>query len=111
MNLTERVYTFSMTEREQDMEEAKKDAASAVSKLPAFAEFCIFLADGFNGLSPTIKSSTIDDAFDCMIDRDKVFIKTSNLTKEEKARAIISSETQWRATKDYIIRYLKVISE
>ena len=77
--MAERVYTFSITEREQDIEEAKKDAASAVSKLPAFAEFCNFLADGFiNGLNPTIKSSTIDDAFDCMIDRDKVFITHVN---------------------------------
>lgn len=109
--MTERVYTFSRTEREQDIEDAKKEAASAASKLPALAEFCKFLADGFNGLNPTIKSSTIDDAFDCMVDRDKVFIKTSNLTKEQKDRAIISSEAQWKATKENIIRYLKVISE
>ena len=100
-----------MTEREQDIEDAKKDAASTASKLPALAEFCKFLADGFNRLNPTIKSSTIDDAFDCMIDRDKVFIKTSNLTKEQKDYAIKSSEAQWKSTKENIIRYLKVISE
>ena len=109
--MAERVYIFSMTEREQDIEDAKKDAASAASKLPALAEFCKFLADGFNRLNPTIKSSTIDDAFVCMIDRDKVFIKTSNLTKEQKDHAIKSSEAQWKSTKENIIRYLKVISE
>lgn len=109
--MNKKVYTFCTTGQEHDIEEAKKDAASVASKRPAFAEFCIFLADGFSGLNPTIKSSTIDDAFDCMIDRDKVFIKTSNLTKEEKDRAILSSVTQWNATKENFIRHLTVSSE
>ncbi len=94
-----RIYSFHTTDQERDYEEAKKDAISVAEKLPALAEVIKFIFDGCHGLKPEISEQKIDDAFDCMMDRDKVFIKTSKLSKEDKEKAIRNSETEWHLRK------------
>ena len=79
----ERIYTYS-DENLRDIEDAKKDATSVAQKLPAFVELINFLCDGIRGKHVEISEKSIDDAFDCILDRNKVFIKISNLPKQEK---------------------------
>lgn len=94
----ERIYTY-YNEQQQNLEEAKKDAASAVEKLPAYVELIKFIYDGSHGLDVEIKEKSIDDAFDCMIDRNKVFIKTSNLSKQERENEINRMEYELNSMK------------
>lgn len=83
----EKIYTY-YNEQQQNLEEAKKYAASAVEKLPAFVELVKFIYDGSLGLNVEIKEQSIDDAFDCIIDRNKAFIKTCNLSNQDKENRI-----------------------
>jgi len=68
------------------------DVAFAVKKLPALDGLTRFIYDVSYGRSSQIREKTIDDAFDCVNDINKVFIKTSFLSKEDKDRAINESE-------------------
>ena len=77
----ERIYTY-YNEQQQNLKEAKKYVASAVAKLPAFVELVKFIYEGTLGLNVEIKEQSIDDAFDCIIDRNKAFIKTCNLSNQ-----------------------------
>lgn len=83
----ERIYTY-YNEQQLNLEEAKKYAASALEKLPAFVELVKFIYDGSLGLDVDIKEQSIDDAFDCIINRNKAFIKTYNLSNQDKENRI-----------------------
>lgn len=83
----ERIYTY-YNKQQQNLEEAKEYAASAVEKLPAFVELVKFIYDGSIGMDVEIKEQSIDDAFDCIINRNKAFIKTCNLSNQDKENII-----------------------
>ncbi len=87
----ERIYTYY--NEQQSLEAAREDSASAIEKLPALIELINFIYDGSLGLDVEIKEKTIDDAFDCVIDRNKAFIKTSNLSKQDKDNKINQLES------------------
>lgn len=103
----ERIYTYSV-ENLQDIEDAKKDATSVAQKLPALVELIKFLCDGTLEKYVEISEKIIDDAFDCMIDRDKVFIKTSNLPKQEKDAKVHQVECGLKLMKDVFKSSLKL---
>ena len=103
----ERIYTYN-NDLQQDLEEVKKDAASAVEKLPAFAELVNFIYKSSLGISVEIKEKSIDDAFECMIDRNKVFIKTSNLSKQDKEAEIRCIECELKLMKEAFKNSLKL---
>ncbi len=87
------IYTYS-SEQQQNLEEAREDAASAVEKLPALVELVNFIYEGSYGLDVEITEKSIDDAFDCIIDRNKAFIKASNLSKQDKDNKLNQIESQ-----------------
>lgn len=103
----ERIYTY-YNKQKQNLEEAKNDAASAVEKLPAYVELIKFIYDGSNGLDVEIKEKSIDDAFDCMIDRNKAFIKTCNLSNQDKENKINQIENEVNFIKEVFKNSLKL---
>lgn len=102
----ERIYTYS-DENLRDIEDAKKDATSVAQKLPAFVELINFLCDGIRGKYVEISEKSIDNAFDCMIDRDKIF-KTSNLPKQEKDAKVHQVECELKLMKEVFKSSLKL---
>lgn len=105
----ERIYSY-YNERQRDVVDAKQDAASAIEKLPALVELLKFIHDGSNGLYVEIKEKSIDDAFDCMIDRDKAFIKIGNLSNHDKESEINRIEYELNIMKEALKNSLKLKS-
>lgn len=103
----ERIYTYR-NEPQRDAEEIKQDITSAIEKLPAFVELMKFIYEGSKGLNVEIKGKSIDDAFDCIIDRNKVFIKTSNLSKRDKENEINRMECELKLMKEAFKDSLKL---
>ena len=93
----ERIYTY-YNEQQQNLEEAKKYAASALEKLPAYVELVKFIYDGSLGLDVEIKGQSIDDAFDCIIDRNKAFIKIKHVICLIRIKRIASTKLKAKYT-------------
>ena len=97
------IYNNSIhSNREKDLNEAKKCAAKAVEKLPAFVEFVKFIFEGTSGKYVEIQEDKIKDAFDCLIERDKCFIYSSDLNPEEKKDVINQTSIEWYKRMEFI---------
>ena len=66
------------------------------------------MCDGIREKYVEISEKSIDNAFDCMIDRDKVFIKTSNLPKQEKDAKVHQVECELKLMKEVFKSSLKL---
>lgn len=96
----EKVYTFYSSDRERDNAEAQKHFAVAVEKAPALEEAVRFIFDGLRGLNPEISEKTLDDAFDCAINRDKYFIYSGNYPSDQKKKMADDAELSRNLMKD-----------
>ncbi len=94
--MVNKIYTFYSSDEERDYAEANKYAASVMEKIPAFMELIKFISRGCNGTYAEISEKTIDDAFDCLLDRDKCFIYTSNLPHDKKEEEANKAELKMK---------------
>lgn len=89
-------------EQELDFLKSKECLKSAIENLPAFKETIKFIFDRCNGRSSEIPEKTIDDAFDCVINKRKSFIYSNQtLSHHEKERMILQIESSFQEIRDY----------
>ena len=107
-SMKEKVYTFYSSDRERDNAEAQKFYALALEKAPALNEAIKFTIDGFRGLNPEISEKTLDDAFDCVIYRDKYFIYAGGAPSDQKKAMADEAEASRKLVKEAFKSGLKV---
>lgn len=98
--MKENIYTFCSSDRKRDDAEAQKYYALATEKVPALEEAARFIFDGFCGLNPEISEKTLDDAFECAINRDKYFIYSGNYPSDQKKRMADDAEFSRKLMKE-----------
>lgn len=106
--MVEKVYTFYSSDRERDNAEAQKYLAMATEKAPALEEAIKFVFDGCRGLNSEITEKTLDDAFDCVIYRDKYFIYAGGAPSDQKKAMADEAETSRKLVKEAFKSGLKV---
>lgn len=94
-----------------DIAKAKVHAILSTEKLPALNETIKFIFDGCRGFNPEIPESTIDDAFDCVINCEKATLYTQELTKEERDKMLMHIEANRKARKDWFKSYWLKVKE
>lgn len=107
-SMVEKVYTFYSSDRERDNAEAQKYWAMATEKAPALEEAIKFVFDGCRGLNSEITEKTLDDAFDCVIYRDKYFIYAGGAPSDQKKAMADEAETSRKLVKEAFKSGLKV---
>lgn len=106
--MVEKVYTFYSSDRERDNAEARKYLAMATEKAPALEEAIKFVFDGCRGLNSEITEKTLDDAFDCVIYRDKYFIYAGGAPSDQKKAMADEAEASRKLVKEAFKSGLKV---
>ena len=109
--MEEKVYTFYSLDRERDNAEAHKYLAMASEKAPALEEAIKFVFNGCQGLNSEISEKTLDDAFDCVIYRDKYFIYAGGAPSDQKKAMADEAEASRKLVKEAFISGLKVKME
>lgn len=107
-SMKEKVYTFYSSDRERDNAEAQKYWAMATEKAPALEEAIKFVFDGCRGLNSEITEKTLDDAFDCVIYRDKYFIYAGGAPSDHKKAMADEAEASRKLVKEAFKSGLKV---
>ena len=106
--MLEKVYTFYSSDRERDNAEAQTYWAMATEKAPALEEAIKFVFDGCRGLNSEITEKTLDDAFDCVIYRDKYFIYAGGAPSDHKKAMADEAEASRKLVKEAFKSGLKV---
>ena len=109
--MLEKVYTFYSSDRERDNAEAQKYLAMASEKAPALEEAIKFVLNGCQGLNSEISEKTLDDAFDCVIYRDKYFIYAGGAPSDQKKAMADEAEASRKLVKEAFKSGLKVKME
>ena len=109
--MLEKVYTFYSSDRERDNAEAQKYLAMASEKAQALEEAIKFVFNGCHGLNSEISEKTLDDAFDCLIYRDKYFIYAGGAPSDQKKAMADEAEASRKLVKEAFISGLKVKME
>ena len=107
-SMEEKVYIFYSSDRERDNAEAQKYLAMATEKAPALEEAIKFVFDGCRGLNSEITEKTLDDAFDCLIYRDKYFIYAGGAPSDQKKAMADEAEASRKLVKEAFKSGLKV---
>ena len=108
--MNDRIYTFHSIEN-QDNAEVAKYTTLYVMKLPALKDAIQFIWNGCHRIPAEITEATLDDAFDCVIYRDKARIYASDLTEEDKKHQSDLIEADWKVRRDCFKSSLKVKDE
>ena len=108
--MTNRIYTFNSIEERVNAEVTKYTALCA-EKLPALKDAIQFIWNSCHRIPAEITEATLDDAFDCVIYRDKARIYASNLTEEDKKHQSDLIEADWKVRRDCFKSSLKVKDE
>ena len=109
--MEEKVYIFYSSDRERDNAEAQKYWAMASEKVPALEEAIKFVFNGCQGLNSEISEKTLDDAFDCVIYRDKYFIYAGGAPSDQKKAMADEAEASRKLVKEAFKSGLKVKME
>ncbi len=104
-----KVYVFNNSER--DNAEYAKHLALAAMKQPALDKVVKFIFDGCHGRNPEISESTIDDAFDCIINCEKATLYAQELPQNERESMIKQTELNRNIRKAWFKSILKVKEE
>ena len=104
-----KVYVFNNSER--DNAEYAKHLALAAMKQSALDEVVKFIFDGCHGRNPEISESTIDDAFDCIINCEKATLYAQELPQDERESMIKQAELNRNIRKEWFKSILKVKKE
>lgn len=107
--MVNKVYIFN--NQESNNSEATKHIALAAMKQTAFVETVKFIFDGCRGFNPEIPESTIDDAFDYVINCEKATLYTQELTKEERDKMLMHIEANRKVRKDWFKSYWLKVKE
>ncbi|MBE6318848.1 MAG: hypothetical protein E7081_07750 [Bacteroidales bacterium] len=89
-----------------DIAKAKVHAILSTEKLPALNETIKFIFDICHGRRARINTKTINDAFECIDNRDKTIIYSSDLHPEEKEQRIHQTELDLETRKQMLSSFL-----
>ena len=106
--MKENIYTFCSSDRKRDDAEAQKFYALTLERAPVLNEAIKFTVDSFRGLNPEISEKTLEDAFDCVIYRDKYFIYAGGATSDQKKAMADEAEASRKLVKEAFKSGLKV---
>lgn len=102
------IYVFDDSSHRVDKTKAKAYTLSSMAKSPAWNELMKFIFDGCHGFNPEISGTTIDDAFDCVLDNRKATLYARNLSDNDRERMIREAETDSILRKEAFKSWLKV---